>query len=134
MLLDAWSMSPFYFEKPDATCPLADNDMNTWQSVSVSDRKGWLLPADAQYVIYRNVFTPHKEYQEEGGTLLFKSVAGKAEFWLNGKLIGKKEDVNERDFKLQFPVTKGECDLRVLLHSSPKTHVGLKGLVMLQTR
>ena len=134
MLLDAWSMSPFYSEKPDVPRPLADNDMNTWQSVSVSARKGWLLPTDAQYVIYRTVFTPYKEYQTKGGTLLFNNVAGKAEFWLNGKLIGKKEDVNERDFKVTFPATEGECDLRVLLHSSPKTHVGLKGIVMLQTR
>lgn len=134
MLLDAWSLSPFYSEKPDVTRPLADNDMNTWQSVSVSARKAWLLPTDAQYVIYRNVFTPYKEYQTKGGTLLFNNVAGKAEFWLNGKLIGKKEDVNERDFKLQFPATEGECDLRVLLHSSPNTHVGLKGIVILQAR
>ena len=92
------------------------------------------MPADAQYVIYRNVFTPYKEYQTKGGILLFNNVAGKAEFWLNGKLIGKKEDVNERDFKLTFPATEGECDLRVLLHSSPNTHVGLKGMVTLQAR
>lgn len=108
--------------------------MNTWQALSVSAGKGWLLPANAQYVIYRTVFTPYKEYQDEGGTLLFKNVAGKAEFWLNGKLIGTKDDVNERDFKLNFPATEKECDLRILLHSSPQTHVGLKGIVMLQAQ
>ena len=134
MLLDAWILSPFYAGRPDVTRPFADNDMNTWQALSVSAGKGWLLPANAQYVIYRTVFTPYKEYQDEGGTLLFKNVAGKAEFWLNGKLIGTKDDVDERDFKLNFPATEKECDLRILLHSSPQTHVGLKGIVILQNK
>lgn len=51
----------------------------------------------------------------------------------NGNLLGSKEVVDEQDFKVEFPATedkKGE--LRVLLHSAPNTHVGLKGTVTMQ--
>lgn len=129
MILDKWIASPFSVERPDVTRKIADNDMNSWQTIAVSSA---MILEDANYVILRTDFALHQVYQENGGIILLKNVAGKAEVWLNGQLIGTKDTVNEQDFKVEFPATEEKCELRVLLNSSPNTHVGLKGSVMVQ--
>lgn len=129
MVLDKWFASSFSVERPDVTRKIADNDMNSWQAVAASSA---MLLEDANYVICRTEFALRKEYQKTGGVILLKNLAGKAEVWLNGKLIGTKDVVNEQDFKVEFPATEEKCELRVLLNSLPNTHVGLKGSVMVQ--
>ena len=112
-------------------CRIADNDMNTWEAINAGNA---LLLKNAKYVIWRNAFKLAEPYQKAGGIVLFKKVAGKAEVWLNRKLLGKKNTVNERDFKVEFPPMQEDCELRVLLHSSANTHVGLKGMVTIQSK
>ncbi len=131
MMLTKWTVSPFSVEKPDATCRIADNDMNSWQQITAGSA---LFLKDANYVIWRSEFTLYQEYQEKGGAILFKNMAGKAEIWLNGQLLGTKATMDEQNFKVEFPATKDKCDLRVLLNGSVNTHVGLKGSVMVQTK
>lgn len=133
MMLDKWIASPLALDRPDVTCQIADNDMNSWQPVTVSTGRGLLLE-NANYIIFRTEFTPYLEYQKEGGAILFKNLAGKAEVWLNGQLLGAKDVLDERDFKVELPAVKDKCDLRVLLHGPVNTHVGLKGSVMLQAK
>lgn len=131
MILDKWLFSPFSMERPDVNCRIADNDMNTWEAINAGNA---LLLKNAKYVIWRNAFKLAEPYQKAGGIVLFKKVAGKAEVWLNRKLLGKKNTVNERDFKVEFPPMQEDCELRVLLHSSANTHVGLKGMVTIQSK
>lgn len=131
MILDKWFFSPFSMERPDVNCKIADNDMNTWEVINAGNA---MLLKNAKYVIWRTEFKLAEEYQKSGGVILFKNLAGKAEVWLNGKLLGKKETVNERDFKVVFPATETECELRVLLNSTLNTHVGLKGMVTIQSK
>lgn len=131
MILDKWFFSPFSMDRPDVNRQIADNDMNTWEAISVGNA---MLLKDAKYVIGRTKFKLAEEYQKSGGVILFNNLAGKAEVWLNGKLLGKKETVNEQDFKVAFPATETECELRVLLNSTVNTHVGLKGTVTIQSK
>lgn len=131
MILDKWFFSPFFMARPDVNCKIADNDMNTWEAINAGNA---MLLKNAKYVIWRTEFKLAEEYQKSGGVILFKNLAGKAEVWLNGKLLGKKETVNERDFKVVFPATETECELRVLLNSTLNTHVGLKGIVTIQSK
>lgn len=131
MILDKWFFSSFSMERPDVNSKIADNDMNTWEAISAGNA---MLLKDASYVIWRTEFDLLKEYQEMGGIILFKKLAGRAEVWLNGKLLGKKDTVNEQDFKVAFPATRTECELRVLLNSAINTHVGLKGTVTIQSK
>lgn len=131
MILDKWFFSPFFMARPDVNCKIADNDMNTWEAINAGNA---MLLKNAKYVIWRTEFKLAEEYQKSGGVILFKNLAGKAEVWLNGKLLGKKETVNERDFKVVFPATETECELRVLLNSTLNTHVGLKGMVTIQSK
>lgn len=131
IILDKWFFSPFSMERPDVNCKIADNDMNTWEAINTGNA---MLLRNASYVIGRTEFNLQKEYQEEGGIILFKNLAGKAEIWLNGKLLGIKDVVREQDFKVEFPSMEERCELRVLLNSSPNTHVGLKGSVLVQSK
>lgn len=131
IILDKWFFSPFSMERPDVNCKIADNDMNTWEAINTGNA---MLLRNASYVIGRTEFNLLKEYQEEGGIILFKNLAGKAEIWLNGKLLGIKDVVREQDFKVEFPSMEERCELRVLLNSSPNTHVGLKGSVLVQSK
>ena len=131
MTLGSWSASPLSLERPDVTCVIADNDMNSWQPITIGRGRSIKLNK-ARYVMVRTTFVPYVEYREGGGALVFKNLAGKAEIWLNGKLLGKKDELQEKDFKVDFPSTKGICDLRVLLQAVPNAYVGLKGSVNLQ--
>lgn len=131
IILDKWFFSPFSMEKPDVNCKIADNDMNTWEAISAGNA---MFLKDASYAIWRTEFDLLREYQEAGGIILFKNLAGRAEVWLNGKLLGKKDTVNEQDFKVVFPATRTKCELRVLLNSAINTYVGLKGTVTIQSK
>ena len=133
MILDRWIVSPGTLEKPDVTCRIADNDMNSWQPVTISTDKTMLLE-NANYIIFRTEFVPYRHLQKEGGIIFLKNVVGKAEVWLNGQLIGTKDVVNEQDLKVEFLPTEGKCELRVLLNGAANTRVGLKGGVSVQTK
>lgn len=129
MILGKWFLSPFSVERPDVNSRIADNDMNTWEPMNAGNA---VFLKDASYVVWRTECDLLEEYKKAGGIILFKKVAGKAEVWLNGKLLGRKDSVNEQDLKVEFPATSTKCELRVLLNSSPNTHVGLKGSVTVQ--
>lgn len=133
MLLDKWMVSPGSFEKPDVTCQIADNDMNSWQPVAITTGKSIVLE-NANYIIFRTEFTPYQKLQENGGIIYLKNVVGKAEVWLNGQLIGTKATVNDQDLKVEFLPTKNKCDLRILFSGSVNTRVGLKGSVRIQEK
>lgn len=129
MILDKWFASPFSKEKPDVNHRIADNDMNTWEAMAIGSA---MFLENASYVVCRTEFILPEEYRKGGGVIMFKNLAGKAEIWLNGRLIGSKDIVNERNFQVEFPAIDEKCELRILLNSSPNTHVGLKGSVMIQ--
>lgn len=131
MLLNRWVASPLSTDKPDATRQIADNDMNSWQPVS----GGNLIKLEnANFVILRATFNPYQAHREEGGSILFKQLTGKAEIWLNGQLIGSKTTDKEEDFTVEFPAAKERCDLRVLLNGTTGEAVGLKGNVTVRTK
>ena len=131
IILDKWFLSPFFKERPDVNMKIADNDMNTWEPASPGAA---LFLKDATHVMWRTEVKMPEEYEKNGGVILFKSMAGRAEVWMDGKLIAKKDDLNERDFKACFGPCDGPCELRVLLYSSPNTHVGLKGTIKVQSK
>ncbi len=131
LLLDKWVASPFTSERPDVTCQIADNDMNSWQTVTVG---GTMKLENANYVVLRTEFFPHWECQKNGGEIFLRNVTGKAEVWLNGHLIGTKNILEEEDLRVEFTAVKEICDLRVLLSAPANTHVGLKGSATVQSK
>lgn len=126
MLLNKWAASPLSTSRPDVTRQLAENDMNSWQPISGNT----LIKLDqANYVMVRTQFSPYQIHREAGGKILFKSLKGKAEVWLNGQQIGTKATDQEEDFTVQFPAVSNNCELRVLLNGATNESVGVKGNV-----
>ena len=131
-VLGGWTVSPFYNGRPDVTRRIADNDMNSWQPVTVPSGTGILLERGG-YVMFRTECALHQACREKGGAFLFKRLSGKAEIWLDGKRIATKEDAAERDFEVEFGPVGEKCELRVLFHASSGERVGMKGVVQAQS-
>jgi beta-galactosidase len=67
--------------------------------------------------------------QSKGGKIQLTKLTGKAEIWLNGKLLGKKEDTRSSDFTINFPPIQGKCQLNVLIEGDKGDKIGLNGVV-----
>lgn len=127
ILLDKWRVSPFSETKPDPNQKLADNDMNTWEPIGI----GTLLnPVNESYFIMRTLFRSYKSQRNEGGTIEFKKVAGKAEFWFDGQLIGEKKTVETEDVLLKLPKAPWACEVRVMFRCKSGERAGLFGSVI----
>ncbi|MES3026056.1 MAG: beta-galactosidase GalA [Pseudomonadota bacterium] len=127
-----WRISPASATRPDPRQHLADFDMNTW---------GWGAPPmlygpeagkDGKYRLYRAEFTPRKKLADGSGRLAFRRIAGKAEVWLDGKLIGVKVDLAPAALRLELPAGEGARQLRVLVEGGEAGMAGIEGLVVVE--
>lgn len=124
LAIDKWRISPVSSIRPDPNVVIADNDMNSWEPIGVGTMTK--LSVDA-YVVLRASFKTFQSHQTNGGTVTFKKMTGKAEVWLNGQLIGKKETAGTTDFKLTFPAVNEKCELRLLFEGSAGSSIGIAG-------
>ncbi|WP_428312886.1 beta-galactosidase GalA [Hydrocarboniphaga sp.] len=121
LVLEGWRGSPFSASRPDPHVRLLDNDMNSWAWLGVGrietdDKASWRQQ--------RVRFTPYAETQKSGDWLRFEQLSGKAEIWLDDKLLGRKDDAGAREFSLRLPPGQGERELSVLIETSPGTASG----------
>jgi beta-galactosidase len=128
LILEKWKISPFYVDKPDPSVEVASYDMNTWANtkpgslVSFTDNNS--------YVLYRTSFKPHLAEQKDGGQIVFKSVQGKAEIWLDKQLVGTKEVEDAQDFTVNLPAGSNTMTLSVLIQVGKNNkRAGLGGIV-----
>lgn len=126
IVLDKWAASPLSKTKPEVNRKIEENDMNSWIQFSLGEQQKL---ENANFVIVRTTFKAYKSHQKEGGRIEFKRVSGKAEVWLNGKLLGSKTDEKEANFTVSFPAISEQCDIRVLLEGTSGTNIGMKGSV-----
>lgn len=127
--LQKWRMSPATPTKPDANQEIADSDQNSWQPV----QPGKLQAFDGgNYAIYRIKFKPPGSVQKNGGQIVFKSITGKAEVWLDKTLIGKKESANAGRFAVQIAPAQNERTLSVLVEGTAGKTAGLGGAVFIE--
>ena len=120
IILSKWTVSPVMKERPEVNQQIAENDMNSWQPYS--GKIHMLIPTN-EYVILQTEFTLPVIYQEKGGTLRFKNLTGKAEFWLNGEYIGCKSDKQTEHFTIKIPQGYHRCDLRILLSDTNEIRI-----------
>lgn len=130
--LTDWRVSPASAERPNPTQVLADNDMNTW---------GWgqppmmNIPADVKngkYRLYRTSFTPRKTLASGTGRIHFYSITGKAEIWLNGVLIGKKDSLAPAELNVALPAGEGARQLNVIIEGDGDKKAGVDGKVVIE--
>ncbi len=88
MALADWRMSAVTETPLDPNRPIADGDMNTWQSVAVGDGPQAPWAQQQGWATYRALFTMP---QGEGWELVFKGVCGKAEVFVNGISVARKD-------------------------------------------
>lgn len=126
----SWRIAPDSAERPDPNQQLASFDMNTW---------GWgsppmIAPAAAKYHLYRASFTPRKNLADGSGMIRFAGVRGKAEVWLDGQLIGKKDSYALAAFELPLPAGAGKREINVIVEAEPGQASGIEGYVSITPR
>jgi beta-galactosidase len=129
LVLEQWSVSAVSPARPDPNQKIDDNDMNSWMPV----KTGQLQEVeDGHFIIYRTALLPYSYEQQHGGQLLFQKITGRAEVWMDGKLIGTKSDAATADWKVHFPPGSGERVLSVLIMAAAGNKAGLGGIVSVQ--
>ncbi len=126
LVLDKWKVSPFAATRPDPNVELASYDQNTWQPF----KPGQLVAfASGNYATFRTSFKPYAAQRTNGGKLLLKAVTGKAEVWIDRKLVFTKTTVETADILVPFPPSPNEQKLNVLIETEKGEKAGLGGLV-----
>jgi len=125
LVIRNWRISPVTTNAPDPNQKIGDTDMNTWANVQPGRR----LPTfnGGRFAIYRAQFTPRIGVQKSGGQITFRDVTGKAQVWLDGKLVGKKTDAARGTFAVPFPPGAGERTVSVLIEAPAGGQAGLGG-------
>lgn len=132
--LTDWRVSPASAERWNPTQALADNDMNTW---------GWGQPPmlnipaevkDGKYRLYRTSFTPRKNLANGTGRIHFYGITGKAEIWLDGVMIAKKDSFTPGELNLDLPAGEGRHQLNVLVEGEGDKKAGVNGNVVIEPK
>ena len=130
-----WRISPASATRPDPSQKLADFDMNTWESGEppmLRQVEAAGAPAAGAFRIYRASFTPRVKLADGSGTLHFTGIAGKAEIWLDGRLLGRKDDYAPGALRVALPAGTGSRQLSVLVEGAPGQAAGVQGRVMVE--
>jgi beta-galactosidase len=126
-----WKRSPVSSDRPDPNQQLIVSDMNSWENA----RPGTFLPMfrDGRFVIYRASFTPRAQMRKDGSHLIVRDVVGKAQVYIDGKLISEKTEPQKSSLKIPIPPGDGTRTLSILIES-PSTGVraGLGGAVTVE--
>ena len=123
--LSQWLCSPYSTTKPNPTQQLDEFDMNSWQTVSIGDLYKF---AESGYVVYRAVVKPTRSHSQRGGRVRLTNFVGRAEVYVNGVFVGKKESTHTSNFETTFDkITDDKIDLRVVCSGDGGASVGFNG-------
>lgn len=129
VVLDKWTVSPQSATRPDPNQKIAENDMNSWAPLADNEL---IKMKNAGFVVMRATFKARILQQTTGGKIQFRKVSGKAEVWLNGKLMGSKTDEKTGDLNLTFPAVPENCELRILFEGASVSSIGLGGAALVK--
>jgi beta-galactosidase len=102
--------------------------MNTWENIQPGQLRSL---TNGNFVLYRATFLPYDEQQKKGGVLLLKNINGKAEVYVDGKLIATKKEEASSDLSVNIPPSRGERMLTILIEGTAGKRAGLGGAVTL---
>ena len=127
--LGKWRMSPVTAAAPDPNQEIPGNDQNSWTQI----QPGKPQPlAGGKFAVFRLQFIPRAGLRHAGGTLTFRSLAGRAEVWMDRRLLGKKVAFEDGPLTVQFPPGEGERTVSVLIESQPGQPAGFGGPVTVE--
>jgi beta-galactosidase len=128
-LLTSWRTSPASATRPDPNVMVADNDMNTWGWDEPPMRRG---PESQAFRLYRTSFNVRADNNDGHARLVFASVAGKAEVWVDGVKLGEKTSAAPAPFSVVLPQGATRRQLTLLIEAVPGQASGVWGRVALE--
>ncbi|WP_342250510.1 beta-galactosidase GalA [Sphingomonas sp. OTU376] len=129
--LREWRRSPLLAARPEPSLAPADGDNNSWDFV----RSGVPTPAEQPgWRVYRTRFTPWKRVAGEGGTIAFENIGGKAELWVDGKLLATKAGSAPGPLNATLPAGQGARIVALLVEGAANAPSGLLGAVAITPR
>jgi beta-galactosidase len=79
--------------------------------------------------LFRTSFKPYASQRTNGGTILLESVTGKAEIWLDNKLVVTKSTFEKEDINVPMPPSATSRTLTVLIEAEKGKKAGIGGVV-----
>jgi len=116
LLLSVWKRTPFAADKPDPNLNTGETDRYALQT----GRPGRLEGPDekgGRWNSYYLSFTPQARVRARGGVVVFTELVGRAEIWLDGRMIAEKRDVAPGRLEAVLPAGQGERRLAVLVEA-----------------
>lgn len=129
VILQDWRLSHAFANRPDPNQYVSENDMNSWEPGKVGQLQKLF---GGKYFIYRTKFTSLAHPVSTNSQLIVKNITGKAEIYLDSKLIAKKVDMPEGDLVVTIPPASGERILNILIETDGEKDAGIGGLVKLR--
>ena len=126
-----WKRSPVTADRLDPNQQLMATDMNSWTNA----RPGAFLPPfrNGRFAVYRATFTPRAPMRTAGCQLIVRDVIGKAEVYLNGKMVAEKTGSEKGTMTIAVPAGEGERTLSILIEApTAGTRAGLGGTVSVE--
>ncbi len=131
LALQSWRMSPVSGTSLNPNMEVADNDQNTWTTVEAGKLQTF---SGGAFALYRVQFEPSAALNAGGGSIVFPSITGKAQVWLAGTLLGRKDKFDAGALTVPLPPGKGSRTLSVLIEAEPGKQAGFGKLVVVKDR
>jgi beta-galactosidase len=124
-----WRYSPASAQRPDPNVVLADNDMNSWSWGEVPMKQA---PEAAPWRLYRTDLRLRDDLNDGRARLVFREIAGRAQVWLGGALLGEKTDAAPAPFSVRVPRGDMRRQLTVMIESTPTQPSGIRDRVRVE--
>lgn len=127
--LHGWRIAPASPTRPDPAANPSDSDLQVW---------GWGQNAPAkldaekggQFNLFRTSFTPRKTMWDGSAHLRFKRVAGKAEAWIDGRLVGTKSTFAPAEWRVSLPAGQGKRQITVIIERDAGEPAGMDDVII----
>jgi beta-galactosidase len=131
LVIRNWQLSPIATVRLDPSQSIDQTGTDGWANVRIGRR----LPdfSKGNYAIYRAAFTPSADLGGKGDVLTFKAITGKAEIWLDGKLIGEKDTFEKGALTVPMSPAAGSHTLSVLVEADSGHPAGLGDIATLES-
>ena len=88
--------------------------------------------ADGRFALFHTRFEPRAAIRKDGGQLVFTDLVGKAQIWIDGKLVGEKSTPARQTLRVELPAGEDKYSVDVVIESAPGSHAGFGGAVIVE--
>ncbi|WP_303831369.1 beta-galactosidase GalA [Asticcacaulis taihuensis] len=127
MVLDSWFRAPDATTHPDPNQKAADTDMNSWAWFRPGELFG-AAKADGYSLVAAN-YTPFASIQKNGGRIVFTSITGACDIYLDGQAVGRKDDPAPAALTVAIPPFVGSRRLSLVFKLKAGEPFGFAGLI-----